>query len=175
MLSPWPDPDQSNVSFSIDFYIKETIMSKIFIDPVTQGDTDVIAAQLRDSKDYAERYRLAEVARKLGHLLPAHFAPKMAVARREAGEVVTFSADGSQSADMSEGKASILATFNDGQALLAKFGLKGNPPPVGDGTQNEVALRAAADKNLAHSEQGRTILARRGFSATQIERLQRPN
>jgi hypothetical protein len=39
----------------------------------------------------------------------------------------------------------------------------------------EGALRAAADRSLARTEQGRAILKRRGFSSTDIERMQRPS
>jgi hypothetical protein len=149
---------------------------QLFSEPATQGDCDVVAAQLRHSGNRGERDRLVSIAKRRGYLLPAHFADDCARAKEAAGEVATFSATGAEPPDeMTEDRAEILASFSDGAAMLAKQGLKGNPDPVGDGNEGEGALRASADRLLAKNPEGREILKRRGWDRESIERMQRPS
>jgi hypothetical protein len=81
---------------------------------------------------------------------------------------------GTAPAEMTESRAELLASFSDGAALLAKQGLKKNPDQIGDGTGNEGALRAAANRLLARNPEGREILKRRGFDRESVDRMQNP-
>ena len=74
---------------------------------------------------------------------------------------------------MTEAKAEILGASNDGRAFLAKMNLKPNPATFGD--DGASGSRESADRALSHTVEGRAILKRRGFSPTEIERMQRPS
>jgi hypothetical protein len=146
--------------------------NQLFHEPVTQGDCDAAADQLRHSGNRVKRERLVAIAKRKGFLLPAHFAADVSRARQAAGEVATFSATGDTPASMTEDRAELLASFGDGQALLAKQGLKANPSKLGDG--DEDGGRLAANRLLARSSEGRAILKGRGFDSISIDRMQTP-
>jgi hypothetical protein len=148
-----------------------------FVEPANQSDLDVLAARLKNSTDRAERDRLVAIAKRKNFLLPAAFAGDVARTHQESGGCAMFSANGAEDAPaaMTQSRANLLASFSDGRALIAKMGLKGDPEIIGGGSVSEGALRAAADKNLAYTEQGRAILKRRGYDSMAIERMQRPS
>jgi hypothetical protein len=144
---------------------------ELFREPTCQVDADHAADLLRHSGNRAERDRLVAIARREGYLLPAFFAPDVSRAKEADGDYAAFSYSGNTPEPMTEERAELLGSSNDGRALLARMNLKPNPATFAD--DGEVGLRTECNRLLSHTEAGRDVLRRRGFDSLTIERMQR--